>query len=742
MKKRVYLLVSLLLAAMFSFTLTANADEAAVEVETEHVLQAGGLLAEESTINLRARGTADYTGAIEAMKESASKLEDSVSLAAYAIPQTQMSELYALFMNQNPEFFYLSGCYSSYSGSTGLVISITWIYQYEKADIAGMVEEYNHEVDVILNQVDTSWTDLEKILFINDYLAANCEYDLEAVDDTTIDAYDVYAVLVKKKAVCQGYALTVVDLMERMSISSMVVTSEILDHAWNLVLIDNQWYHVDVTWNDPVPDTVGAAQHSYLLKSTEYFHENHVNGAGEAGKDYVYSGSCTDDSAVSTIYDKDYFWDSVRSPFIYYNNEWYVITYENYTGWLRTYDYVNGTFEATGTYEKELTGQWQSYGAYLGYLSLYDGKLYYSTPTSICYINLSNYAEGTLSYPTSSELSAGDIYGMHVNVHGELVYTIASDYDETGTSTTLSLHTHTPGAEATCTTPQVCTECGKVLEKAFGHISGAEATCTTDQVCTRSGCGEVIVEAYGHIPNIAAATCTDAQYCTRTGCGQVIAKALGHAPNVAAATCTTAKVCTRSNCGLVMSPALNHPDTVTEVTKKATFVSTGTEEVYCNTCQKTIKTNVIAKLTCTAGKTYTVGNYKYKIIKNKTDGTGTVVFVGLAKSVKKVVIGNTVTIKGAKFKIVQVADRALRNKTKVTTVTLGTNIQKIGKEAFSGMKKVKTITIKSKKLTSVGKNALKNVYKYAKIKVPKTKLAKYKKLFKNKGQKSTVKIVK
>ena len=61
-------------------------------------------------------------------------------------------------------------------------------------------------------------------------------------------------------------------------------------------------------------------------------------------------------------------------------------------------------------------------------------------------------------------------------------------------------HTHTPGAEATCTTDQTCTSCGEVLVAKKGHteeiVAGKAATCTetglTDgKKC--SVCGEVLV---------------------------------------------------------------------------------------------------------------------------------------------------------------------------------------------------------------------------------------------------------
>ncbi len=55
---------------------------------------------------------------------------------------------------------------------------------------------------------------------------------------------------------------------------------------------------------------------------------------------------------------------------------------------------------------------------------------------------------------------------------------------------------HTPGAEATCTTPQNCTVCGDILAVAHGHTPGVEATCTTPQNCTV--CGDILAVSHGH----------------------------------------------------------------------------------------------------------------------------------------------------------------------------------------------------------------------------------------------------
>ena len=68
------------------------------------------------------------------------------------------------------------------------------------------------------------------------------------------------------------------------------------------------------------------------------------------------------------------------------------------------------------------------------------------------------------------------------------------------------------------------------------------------------------------------------------------------------------------------------------------------------------------------------------------------------------------------------------------------NVSKIGKKAFNGDGKLKSITVKSRKLKTVGKLALKGINKHAVVRVPKAKKKAYKALFKGKGQKKSVKV--
>lgn len=135
------------------------------------------------------------------------------------------------------------------------------------------------------------------------------------------------------------------------------------------------------------------------------------------------------------------------------------------------------------------------------------------------------------------------------------------------------------------------------------------------------------------------------------------------------------------------------------------------------------------------------------------------------KKAKKVTIPKTVTINNVKYRVTGIAAKAFKNSKKLQTVvipdtvteigtgsfegckklksvTIGKNVTSIGKNAFKNCKNLKKITVKSTKLKKVGKGALTGINRKCVIKVPKKQLKSYKRLFKGKGQKKSVKIKK
>lgn len=138
------------------------------------------------------------------------------------------------------------------------------------------------------------------------------------------------------------------------------------------------------------------------------------------------------------------------------------------------------------------------------------------------------------------------------------------------------------------------------------------------------------------------------------------------------------------------------------------------------------------------------GSTGYKVT-SSDPAKPTVTYTGSSNSkVKSVTVPNTVTINGTTYTVTKVDASAFKKNKNVTKITIGSNVTSLSKNTFKNNKKLKTIIIKTTKLTkkTLAKGAFKGVTKKTVIKVPKKKLAAYKKLFRSKGLSKKVKVKK
>lgn len=136
---------------------------------------------------------------------------------------------------------------------------------------------------IIKKVITAGMTDAEKVKAVHDYLVLNCAYDYENLLRGTIPSvsYTAKGALLKKKAVCQGYAESFKLLMDMAGIPCKMVTgtadngSGYAGHAWNMVKVDGKWYQIDVTWDDPAPDTKGYVRYAYFLIPDSKMDDDH-----------------------------------------------------------------------------------------------------------------------------------------------------------------------------------------------------------------------------------------------------------------------------------------------------------------------------------------------------------------------------------------------------------------------------------------------------------------------------------
>lgn len=122
---------------------------------------------------------------------------------------------------------------------------------------------------------------------------------------------------------------------------------------------------------------------------------------------------------------------------------------------------------------------------------------------------------------------------------------------------------------------------------------------------------------------------------------------------------------------------------------------------------------------------------KYQITKSDAK-KGTASYLKCNAKKTKVTVPDAITVGGVKYSVTGIGKKAFQGNKKIKSVTLGKNITQIGEKAFYGCKSLRKIQIRSAKLAKVGKKAVGNIARKAQIRVPKKKYKKYKKLFSKK----------
>lgn len=146
-------------------------------------------------------------------------------------------------------------------------------------DIPGDNERALRIYDVVDGFIDRyitdGMTDFDKELAVHDYIVSNCHYGYPENKD---DAYTAYGALVLDRSVCDGYAEAFFVIMSCLGVDCDIVvgsTDEGL-HAWNQVALGGEWYNIDLTWDDSLPDMGNYIKHTYVNVADDVLERTHT----------------------------------------------------------------------------------------------------------------------------------------------------------------------------------------------------------------------------------------------------------------------------------------------------------------------------------------------------------------------------------------------------------------------------------------------------------------------------------
>ncbi|MCT8975587.1 hypothetical protein N4T77_03135 [Clostridium sp. CX1] len=314
-----------------------------------------------------------YSEYYDAVKNTLSNYESSITLFIENYDKSMYNlEVIDEILLKNPN---LRGVYEGasatilYSDPAKLVIKFSYADSRENLiNKERVVEE--KVTEIVNNLIKPEMKDYEKELVLHDYLVNNATYDKRLYSgNMPEDSYTAYGVLINSTGVCQGYAEAMNRLLLASGIESLMIVGDAYDgdkwigHAWNMVKLDGEYYHVDSTWDDPVTsDGSNKLVHSYFNITDEQMSKDHrwnredypeANGTIYNFNNLNIEEKDSKGNTIIVVNNYDEFYNAIKGELEKGNNS---IS-------LKVLDYNETTYDLRGTLQK-ISNKTATYGTF------------------------------------------------------------------------------------------------------------------------------------------------------------------------------------------------------------------------------------------------------------------------------------------------------------------------------------------------------------------------------------------
>ena len=196
------------------------------------------------------------------------------------LTRSELSEMYAALLYDNPELFFLGG--DSVMRQVNSHAYLYPSYRMEMTDYDVFSRKCREVAEEILADARAESDPFDQERVVHDRLIAMCRYT-----DSSSDVYKgtIYGLLCDGLAACEGYAKTAKYLLDQLGIPCFVVHgnstppgSRTESHMWNVVQLDGAWYHLDLTWDDPVLEKGGdLIRYTYFNVTDDMLRKTHTD---------------------------------------------------------------------------------------------------------------------------------------------------------------------------------------------------------------------------------------------------------------------------------------------------------------------------------------------------------------------------------------------------------------------------------------------------------------------------------
>ena len=170
------------------------------------------------------------------------------------IPESEVRHAIRWIMRDNPDIFWFAHQY--YYDEANSTIHFQYTFSAER--VKTIQQSIN---DVIENDFCIEYvknlSQKEQVAYVYKWLVTYCNYNVNSAYNQSI-----YSVFVRRNSVCTGYAKAAQYLFNLLGIESRLVFGRLHNdkedgrHCWNLVKVDNEYYHFDACFGDSILDNV------------------------------------------------------------------------------------------------------------------------------------------------------------------------------------------------------------------------------------------------------------------------------------------------------------------------------------------------------------------------------------------------------------------------------------------------------------------------------------------------------
>lgn len=263
--------------------------------------------------------SSDYYG-YQQLSSSQKKIYEQIDAAVYSLQNDlpvfgtweSIQTVFGYYLADHPQCFWLGRVlYYSYGGAKQTLHLVysdgdktdtydntagKWTSFSDHKKIQSQIAAYQKQIAAVVNEISPSLTVLEKEKKIHDYILRQVTYPDPIPEEDHL--YTSYGALINGEAVCEGYAKLFQHLCYEVGINCLQVTgtgitsSGTEPHMWNLVRLDEEWYQVDVTWDDAYNDDK-VLSYRYFNLTDQQMNADHKIGTEDNGLPTYPAPACT-----------------------------------------------------------------------------------------------------------------------------------------------------------------------------------------------------------------------------------------------------------------------------------------------------------------------------------------------------------------------------------------------------------------------------------------------------------------